>query len=62
MTESDFMVMCIQALNMALGIFMSLWADCWYFRLLCAAGIVWIGFDIFEEISNVYFEDRDNFR
>jgi len=61
MTEQEFLTMCIQVLNFSMGIFMALW-DHWYFRLLIAAGLVWLGLDIFEEISNIYFEDRDNFK
>ena len=56
--ESEFFVLVLKAVNWGLDIFMMRW-DFWYFRLLMIAGLIWIGFDIFEILadSNDYYQD-----
>lgn len=32
----------------------------WYLRLLFVVGLIWLVFDCFEEVSNIYHENRRN--
>ena len=34
----------------------------WYFRLLFVTGLIWFAFDIFELLSNMSFEDKEEWR
>lgn len=56
--ESEFFVLVMKVVNWTIDIFMLLWSF-WYFRLLMIAGLIWIGFDIFEILadSNQYYQD-----
>lgn len=58
---SEFLNLCLTVLNEVIDIF-NMMMGFWYLRLLFVAGLIWLGFDIFEEISNIHFEDRNEWR
>lgn len=56
-----FLRLCLTAWNEVSDIFDMLMSF-WYFRLLFVTGLIWIGFDIFEELSNIEYEDKEEWR
>lgn len=57
MTETQFFQVCMEVVNMIVDIFSAM-MDQWYLRLLFIAGLIWIGFDLFQILSDDDLNDK----
>ena len=55
---NEFMTLCWEVVQFMLDLSDVIFSF-WYFRLLFVAGLIWIGFDIFEEIANIKNNKED---
>lgn len=58
-STEEFFELVMYAWEEAVYIFNLLMAN-WYLRLLFVVGLIWFVFDCFEEVSNIYHENRRN--
>jgi len=58
---NEFLQICLNVIDLMLQI-LNLIMDHWYLLLLFVAGLIWLGFDIWEQLTNIDFEDKERWR
>ena len=57
MNETQFFAICMDVVYFIVDIFATM-MDFWYLRLLFVAGLIWIGFDLFQILSDADLDDK----